>query len=155
VFLIIKLSSDDINDSNFDLFGRLLKFIFTFLILSIIWVLLFSKTGHWRRKWVSFSTLVLHNLQIISFVFTPIYLPFSICRLWAIIPNLVSTLLYKTDTVLIASIARCDSKQQHVCKEMNQYMINTNRIWILSFGIELEWSTRNSLLIWIKNNYPV
>ena len=28
------------------------------------------------------------------------------------------------------------AKQQHVCKEMNQYMINTNRKWILSFGIE-------------------
>jgi hypothetical protein len=27
-------------------------------------------------------------------------------------------------------------KQQHVCKEMNQYMINTKRKWILSFGIE-------------------
>ena len=108
VFLIIKLSSDDINDINFDLFGKLLKFIFTFVILSIMWVLLFSKTGHWRRKWVSSSTLVLHNLQIISFVFTPIYLPFSISRLWAIILNLVSTLLYKTDAVLIASIARCE-----------------------------------------------
>jgi hypothetical protein len=24
------------------------------------------------------------------------------------------------------------AKQQHVCKEMNQYMINTNRKWILS-----------------------
>jgi hypothetical protein len=28
------------------------------------------------------------------------------------------------------------AKQQHVCKEMNHYMINTNRKWILSFGIE-------------------
>jgi hypothetical protein len=28
------------------------------------------------------------------------------------------------------------AKQQHVCKVMNQYMINTNRKWILSFGIE-------------------
>jgi hypothetical protein len=28
------------------------------------------------------------------------------------------------------------AKQQHVCKEMNQYMINANRKWILSFGIE-------------------
>jgi hypothetical protein len=46
VFLIIKLSSDDINHINFDLFGRLLKFVFIFLILLIIWVLLFSKTGH-------------------------------------------------------------------------------------------------------------
>ena len=27
------------------------------------------------------------------------------------------------------------AKQQHVCKEMNQYMINTNRKLILSFGI--------------------
>ena len=27
-------------------------------------------------------------------------------------------------------------KEQHVCKEMNQYMINANRKWILSFGIE-------------------
>ena len=26
------------------------------------------------------------------------------------------------------------AKQQHVCKEMDQYMINTNRKWILSFG---------------------
>jgi hypothetical protein len=43
VFLIIKLSSDDINHNNFDLFGRLLKFVFTLLILLIIWVLLFSK----------------------------------------------------------------------------------------------------------------
>ena len=82
VFLIIKLSSDDINHINFDLFGRLLKFVFTFtfLIFLIIWVLLFSKTGHWRRKWVSSSTPVLHNLQILSSVFTPIYLPFSISR---------------------------------------------------------------------------
>ena len=32
------------------------------------------------------------------------------------------------------------AKQQHVCKEMNQYMINTNRKWILSFGIE--WTIR-------------
>jgi hypothetical protein len=46
VFLIIKLSSDDIIHINFYLFGRLLKFVFTFLILLIIWVLLFSKTGH-------------------------------------------------------------------------------------------------------------
>ena len=30
VFLIIKLSSDDINHINFDLYGRLLKFSFTF-----------------------------------------------------------------------------------------------------------------------------
>jgi hypothetical protein len=28
------------------------------------------------------------------------------------------------------------AKQQHVCKEMHQYMITTNRKWILSFGIE-------------------
>jgi hypothetical protein len=29
------------------------------------------------------------------------------------------------------------AKQQHVCKEMmNQYIINTNRKWILSFDIE-------------------
>ena len=122
MFLIKKLSSDDINHINFDLFGRLLKFVFTFLILLIIWVLLFSKTGHWtqalvsgnffyldtiypkkftrnkclwhwRRKWVSSSTPVLHNLQILSSVFTPIYLPFSISRLWALTLNLVSTLL--------------------------------------------------------------
>jgi hypothetical protein len=36
VFLILKLSSDDINNINFDLFDRLLKFVFTFLILLII-----------------------------------------------------------------------------------------------------------------------
>ena len=93
MFLIINLSSDDINHINFDLFGRLLKSIFTFLILLIIWVLLFSKTGQWRRKWVSSSTPVLHNLQILSSVFTPIYLPFSISTLWALTLNLVSTLL--------------------------------------------------------------
>jgi predicted nucleic acid-binding Zn ribbon protein len=28
------------------------------------------------------------------------------------------------------------AEQQHVCKEMNQYIINTNRKWIRSFGIE-------------------
>ena len=28
------------------------------------------------------------------------------------------------------------AKQQHVCKEMNKYTINTNRKWILSFSIE-------------------
>jgi hypothetical protein len=28
------------------------------------------------------------------------------------------------------------AKQQHVSKEMNQYVINANRKWILSFGIE-------------------
>ena len=28
------------------------------------------------------------------------------------------------------------AKQQHVCKEMNQYTNNTNRKWILSFSIE-------------------
>ena len=28
------------------------------------------------------------------------------------------------------------AKQQHVCKEMNQYMINTNRKLILNFCIE-------------------
>jgi hypothetical protein len=28
------------------------------------------------------------------------------------------------------------AKQQHVWQEMNQYMINANRKWILSFGIE-------------------
>jgi hypothetical protein len=28
------------------------------------------------------------------------------------------------------------AKQQHVCKEINEYMINTNWKWILSFGIE-------------------
>jgi hypothetical protein len=33
-------------------------------------------------------------------------------------------------------LLRMWTKQQHVCKEMNQYMINTNRKWILSFGIE-------------------
>jgi hypothetical protein len=46
------------------------------------------------------------------------------------------------------------AKQQHVCKEMYQYMINTNRKWILSFGIEwtygVKYRKRNSLLIWIK-----
>ena len=93
VFLIIKLSYDDINHINFDSFGRLLKFAFTFLILLIIWVLLFSKTGHWKRKWVSSSTPVLHNLQILYSVFSPIYLHFSISRLWALTLNLVSTLL--------------------------------------------------------------
>jgi hypothetical protein len=35
------------------------------------------------------------------------------------------------------------AKQQHVCKEMNQYMINTNRKWILSFGIE--WTNRSEV----------
>ena len=30
------------------------------------------------------------------------------------------------------------AKQHHVCKEMNQYTINTNRKWILSFGIEMD-----------------
>ena len=50
------------------------------------------------------------------------------------------------------------AKQQHVCKEMNQYTNNTNRKWFLSFSIE--WTigarmTGNSLLIRIKNNYPV
>jgi hypothetical protein len=34
-----------------------------------------------EAKWVSSSTPVLHNLQILSSVFTPIYLPFSISRL--------------------------------------------------------------------------
>ena len=40
-------------------------------------------------------------------------------------------------------INRCNSehrkmraKQQHVCKEMNQYTNNTNRKWFLSFSIE-------------------
>jgi hypothetical protein len=28
------------------------------------------------------------------------------------------------------------AKQQHVCKEMNQYTSNTNRKWFLSFSIE-------------------
>ena len=28
------------------------------------------------------------------------------------------------------------AKQQHVCKEMNQYTNNTNRKWFLSFSIE-------------------
>ena len=28
------------------------------------------------------------------------------------------------------------AKQQHVCKEMNQYTCNTNRKWFLSFSIE-------------------
>jgi hypothetical protein len=28
------------------------------------------------------------------------------------------------------------AKQQHVCKEMNQYTNNTNRNWFLSFSIE-------------------
>ena len=27
-------------------------------------------------------------------------------------------------------------KQQHVCKEINQYTNNTNRKWFLSFSIE-------------------
>ena len=34
------------------------------------------------------------------------------------------------------------AKQQHVCKEMNQYMINTNRKWILSFGIEWTYGVK-------------
>ena len=31
---------------------------------------------------------------------------------------------------------RMRAKQQHVCKEMNQYTNNTNRKWFLSFSIE-------------------
>ena len=31
-------------------------------------------------------------------------------------------------------------KPEHVCKEMNQYMINTNRKWILSFGIDIQYT---------------
>jgi len=31
---------------------------------------------------------------------------------------------------------KMQAKQQHVCKEMNQYTNNTNRKWILSFSIE-------------------
>jgi hypothetical protein len=37
------------------------------------------------------------------------------------------------------------AKQQHVCNEMNQYMINTNRKWILRFGIE--WTYEECLTI--------
>jgi hypothetical protein len=35
------------------------------------------------------------------------------------------------------------SKQQHVCKVMNQYMINTNRKWILSQGIDFGFLKEN------------
>jgi len=38
--------------------------------------------------------------------------------------------------VLYSEHRKMRAKQQHVCKEMNQYMINTNRKWSISFGIE-------------------
>ena len=38
--------------------------------------------------------------------------------------------------IVISEHRKMRAKQQHVCKEMNQYIIITNREWILSFGIE-------------------
>jgi hypothetical protein len=46
VFLIIKLSSDDINHINFDLFGRLLKFVFIFVILLLPLLIKFRVSAH-------------------------------------------------------------------------------------------------------------
>jgi hypothetical protein len=62
-----------------------------------------------------------------------IYLMFKLCKLFF---NPLISIVYFI--LFYSEHRKMRAKQQHVCKEMKEYMINTNRKWIISFGIE--WS---------------
>ena len=90
---MICLSTDDRSQINLFSSDNNEKFLYVSFIFFIYGSLNFSRRGQVIRKWTSSSMLFLHKLQIRSSTFVPIYLPFSMFKLWALILNFVNSFL--------------------------------------------------------------
>jgi hypothetical protein len=91
--ITIFLSSDDRSQINLFSSDNNEKFLYVSFIFFIYGSQNFSRRGQVIRKWSSSSILFLHKLQIWSSIFVPIYLPFSMFKLWAFILNFVNSFL--------------------------------------------------------------
>ena len=84
--------------------------------------------------------------EIVTYFTHFLYTLVSDLRLWLIPPNTTicrctclcvdAMLACRLCLIHISEHCKIRAKHQHVCKEMNQYTINANRKWILSFGID-------------------
>ena len=95
------------------------------------------------------------RLSLISLISSTLLyeIALSDLRLWLIPPKTTictctclcvdAMLACRLCLIHISEHRKMRAKQQHVCKEMNQYTINTNRKWILSFGIDWTIGVKN------------
>ena len=91
--IMICLSSDDRSQIILFSSDNNEKFSYVSFIFFIYGSLNFSRRGQVIRKWTSSSMWFLHKLQMRSSTFVPIYLPFSMFKLWALILNFANTFL--------------------------------------------------------------
>ena len=91
--IISCLSSDERSQINLFSSDSTEKFLCFSSIYFIYGSRYLFKAGQVKRKWTSSSIPFLHKLQIRSSTFVPQYLPFSMCKLCALILNLVNICL--------------------------------------------------------------